>query len=271
MSSESSPSPPPPVNENEFDVCLGRGNGVASRMGNRHYRKTIKENQQKYQETRGNRAKEQVAQDIIDAFQGRGGTFYYKTKKGWEKAPTWRVLKTVKQALRERKRDPCDMHLPPSKQKKESKKESLASKGQSVPGLITMNGRTLKAIVWNLSDKNDTSSNSKSRSSSFNSSLTSSLSSSLTSSLTSSITSSLSSSLTTSFTSSMSTFNDSDASGWLSNSGSGQHHRRISSNFITNQLSPFGSDDEGEGEDGQSVSASVSTGPCGSSVISVPS
>lgn len=267
MSPSARESPPPPIEENEFDVCLGRGNGVASRMGNRHYRKTIKENQRKYQETRGNRAKEQVAQDIIDAFHSRGGTFYHRESKVWKKAPLSKILKTVKQALRERKRDVDVDHLPPSKRCGGKTKSVPTTVATKTPGLITMNGQTLKAIVWNLSDNN------ASYNTSFNTSFASSLNSSLTSSLTPSL------------TSSVSTFNDSEAtlpsfsssSKWpnldgaivtpyssitssssgFASSGQSSHHRRRSSTFINNQLSPFASDDEGEdqdqAQDGQSV------------------
>jgi hypothetical protein len=121
-----------------YDVYLGRGNGVARRFGNRHYRKTIKLHKERYQQTKGNKQKARVAVDVTDAFESEGATFYYKPQKGkdWEVAPRSKVLKTIKQALRE-KASATDK----SEEDEEEKK---------VVARVSMNGETVEAAVWDL-------------------------------------------------------------------------------------------------------------------------
>jgi hypothetical protein len=95
-------------NDSSFYVYLGRGygNGIAQSPGNRIYRQVIRNNKNKYQIARGNKAKERVATDLVDNIQSMGGTFLSKPNResAWEIAPPAGVLKRVKQALRERKR-----------------------------------------------------------------------------------------------------------------------------------------------------------------------
>lgn len=85
-----------------FDVYLGRGNGVARKLGNRIYRQTIKVTKAIYRDARGNKAKAKVAMDLIRFIQKQGGTFYFKVKDMYEVAPNAVILSKVKQALREK-------------------------------------------------------------------------------------------------------------------------------------------------------------------------
>ena len=119
-----------------YDVYLGRGNGVARRFGNRNYRKTIKLHKERYQQTKGNKQKARVAVDITDAFESKGATFYYKPQKDkdWEVAPRSKVLKTIKQALRE----------------KASAADKSEDEEEKKMGQITINGETVEAAVWEL-------------------------------------------------------------------------------------------------------------------------
>jgi hypothetical protein len=119
-----------------YDVYLGRGNGVARRFGNRNYRKTIKLHKERYQQTKGNKQKARVAVDITDAFESKGATFYYKPQKDkdWEVAPRSKVLKTIKQALREKAL---------AADKSEDEEEKKVAR-------VSINGETVEAAVWEL-------------------------------------------------------------------------------------------------------------------------
>lgn len=86
-----------------FKVYLGRGNGLARKLGNKIYRQTIKETKPIYRGARGNKAKAKVAKDLIRFIQNQGGTFYHKVGfDKYEEAPSTVVLLKVKQALREK-------------------------------------------------------------------------------------------------------------------------------------------------------------------------
>jgi hypothetical protein len=152
---------------NPYDVYLGRGNGVARRTGNQIYRSTIKKHQGAYQCASGNKAKEKVAKEVVQAFTGRGGTFYCKKSmksKDWIKAPYQKILKTVKQALREREKkdEPLkNSFLRTTENTEETTKGPTSTKktgfadsiepDKSGSGLITMGEDTVKAMRWILS------------------------------------------------------------------------------------------------------------------------
>ena len=97
------PLTPPQKKDTDFDVYLGRGDGVAGRLGNRLYRKIIKAHKRQYRTTRGNKAKTQLANDIVNAFYSKGGTVYCREGQDgkWKEASLERILSKVKQALRE--------------------------------------------------------------------------------------------------------------------------------------------------------------------------
>lgn len=88
----------------DYDVYFGRGNGVAQLPGNKIYRQSIKANQEKYQNAKGNKAKNQVAFDFINAFKNLGGTFYRQNQgtNQWVEASLKETQRKVMQALRER-------------------------------------------------------------------------------------------------------------------------------------------------------------------------
>ena len=95
-----------------FAVYLGRGNGVARKYGNRIYRQTIKKTKPIYRKARGNKAKGNIAKDLIKFIQKQGGTFYFKIKddgaQEFVEAPFTIILSKVKQALREKYESSCE-------------------------------------------------------------------------------------------------------------------------------------------------------------------
>jgi len=100
----------------DYDVYFARGNGVAQMPGNKIYRQAIKSNQEKYQNAKGNKAKNQVALDVINVFRGLGGTFYQNQNQNdtrnqqWVEASFKETLRKVMQALRERRPSSSDTY-----------------------------------------------------------------------------------------------------------------------------------------------------------------
>ena len=85
-----------------FKIFLGRGNGVANKAGNQLYRQTIRDTKPVYQEAKTHKEKERIALKLIEDLEQMGATFHFQVNKRWMKAPNGVVLKTVKQALREK-------------------------------------------------------------------------------------------------------------------------------------------------------------------------
>jgi hypothetical protein len=93
---------------NEHDVLYARGNGANNTIGNKRYRKEIRDYKLSYQtNARNNKEKELIARKVMEKIRLRGGRFFHYPTEGGQlcDAPDHIVLSKVKQALREKKKN----------------------------------------------------------------------------------------------------------------------------------------------------------------------
>jgi hypothetical protein len=125
---------------NEHDVLFARGNGANDSIGNKRYRKEIRDHKLDYQNNaRNNKEKELIARKVMRKIQLRGGRFlHYPDSRAvfvgdWCDAPDNIVLSKVKQALREKKKNATPLQCDNSSNKmnnramKDTKKEENKS------------------------------------------------------------------------------------------------------------------------------------------------
>jgi hypothetical protein len=94
---------------NSNDVLFARGKGADDNGGNKIYRQIVKEYKLIYHAARSHREKKLIAQGIINTINSRGGRFLHQPPSAhgfqWYLLSYDAVLKKVKQALREKKKN----------------------------------------------------------------------------------------------------------------------------------------------------------------------
>lgn len=149
------------VDLNDNDVLLGRGQPILNYSGNVRFRKLIQERKEQYTSTGKHAVKDQIAREILDAIDARGGRFVRKVDDSErdellvpdQVLHAWRIvdeptrLSKVKQALREqmgkegsgatgqktkssRKRSSSEETQPPSMMESTRRQEAFLSDAQ---------------------------------------------------------------------------------------------------------------------------------------------
>lgn len=149
------------VNKKEFGgekiIFLGKGKGYNKIPGNKIYRQLINENKDEYKSTKGNnKRKNEIARGIIQNLLCQGAVFLENKASGQMlRATETRVLEAVKQALREprsTKNRETKKNVDKESQKGHEEEEGdIASEEEENKGKITLNGKTMDALIWDLS------------------------------------------------------------------------------------------------------------------------
>lgn len=124
------------VKPHPHDIKGGRGNGSNMHHGNRYYQERVMENRQAYKESRGNFAKNVIAESILDSIQNRNppGRFL-ESHVNDDGKEIWSIItdrnaliKKIKQALRD------DKHV--KRKKNSSSSASLLSDSISASAIL---------------------------------------------------------------------------------------------------------------------------------------
>jgi len=161
------------VRKKESIIILGKGKGYKTLPGNKVYRRLINKYKDEYKSITGNNKRKcQIAKEIIKSLHNQGKFFCEEDKDSGLIIPTKfcnendvcdqkqpltgkKVLETVKQALRDSKpsmntqKDEYNMEAQEALEDEEDNNATHREK-ERMEGSITMHGKKMRAIVWDL-------------------------------------------------------------------------------------------------------------------------